>query len=57
MMLFQPITSDGTTLLARLIDATTEREVTEAAYLETRLKLYNDRNPHATLSMSVDAGT
>ncbi len=47
MMLFQPATAGGAKPSVRLIDATTEREVTEAAYLKTLLDLYNRRNPHA----------
>jgi hypothetical protein len=49
MMLFQPATGGRKKPWVRLIDAATEREVTEAAYLETLLALYNVRNPHAML--------
>jgi len=47
MMLFQPATTDGEAPWVRLIDAATGSELTEDVYLDTLLRLYNDRNPHA----------
>ncbi len=49
MMLFQPVSSDGTEPWVRLVDATTGETMDEAAYLQGLMLLYNTRNPHASL--------
>ena len=57
MMLFQPVTGDGTPPALRLLDSTTQREMTEQDYCLMLREFYNRRNPHAVLGEEdVDEG-
>lgn len=50
MMLFQPVTIDSSVEpWIRLIDSTTNKEMTEPQYFDMLRQIYNRRNPHAAI--------
>lgn len=49
MILFQPVMNGGPSPWVKLIDAQTEREMTEDEYFLALRGIYNNRNPHATV--------
>ena len=47
LMLFQPVVAGKKAASLRLIDSSTERELSEQQYFQHLLNLFNERNPHA----------
>ncbi|QDT53885.1 hypothetical protein Pan44_19110 [Caulifigura coniformis] len=60
MLLFQPLTDDPATQpWVKVVDALTNREMTEAEYFESIRQIYNRRNPHAAIGedmLDLDSG-
>lgn len=54
MMLFQPVTRDpAATPWVRLIDTTTNKQLTEAEYFDTIRQIHNRRNPHTAIGEDI----
>lgn len=54
MMLFQPLTGDGTgDPWVRLIDTISGRELSEAEYFDEIRQIFNRRNPHAAIGEDI----
>jgi transposase InsO family protein len=54
MMLFQPAMSNpAVTPWVKLVDTLSNREMTEAEYLDMIRQIYNRRNPHAAIGEDI----
>jgi hypothetical protein len=54
MILFQPVTRDAAAEpWIRLIDAITNKQMTETEYFDTIRQIYNRRNPHTAIGEDI----
>jgi len=53
MMLFQPVTETEIAPSVKLIDAATNREVSESEYFDQIRQIFNRRNPHHAVGKDI----